>query len=125
MSSKSSKSKTKKVHTKEEDMEGHEPASVKKHLTMKYNMKELRKFTEFELWATENLEDLIPDESKRPIIEATELAGFSDDKKIKALQKMLKPGLRDEEKRDGFIEEYLERFQTLPLHLLEDLEDDE
>mmetsp|Transcript_14909 Transcript_14909/g.28945 ORF Transcript_14909/g.28945 Transcript_14909/m.28945 type:complete len:115 (+) Transcript_14909:382-726(+) len=109
------------VKTKEEDLEGHEDEQVEKHLTMRYNMRELRLFNEFEVWVNDWLEEHIPDETDRPVIEAGRMARLSEEKRIKSLKKVLDPYISDPMVRDEFIEEYLARFKELPLEVLDAL----
>ncbi|GBG34134.1 Hypothetical Protein FCC1311_103582 [Hondaea fermentalgiana] len=112
-------SESRHVQAREEDYEGHEDEQMEKHLTMKYNMRELRLFTEFETWVSEFLEEQVPDDSERPVIEAAKMVRLSEEKRAKALQKILQPHIPDEEVLDSFIEEYMDRFNDLPDDVLE------
>jgi len=108
------------VKLNEEQVKGHDNSRMKKHLTMKYNMKELRMFTDLEMWIGESLEELIPDDRKRPTLEVTSLAQKSEKDMIKFLRKELK-SLKPEEERDIFIEDLLRRFKKLPAGILEEM----
>mmetsp|Transcript_12232 Transcript_12232/g.21814 ORF Transcript_12232/g.21814 Transcript_12232/m.21814 type:complete len:115 (+) Transcript_12232:330-674(+) len=109
------------VKLNEDEVEGHEPKDMRKHLTMKYNMKDLRKFTDFEMWIMESLEDLIPDDKKRPVIECTKFKSLSTSKISSKLHKQLASGIKDKETRAEFIDEFLLRFNKLPKAILDSL----
>mmetsp|Transcript_12257 Transcript_12257/g.19922 ORF Transcript_12257/g.19922 Transcript_12257/m.19922 type:complete len:117 (-) Transcript_12257:65-415(-) len=110
-------SKDKQVEL-ENGVEVNDGGSMKRHLTMKYDVKQLRLFTNFETWAQEALEELIPDDSTRPIVEATSLAKITEAQRIETLQKLLGPHIGDEKARDYFIEQYVEKYRALPPDLL-------
>jgi len=111
----------KHVHTRPSEVAGHEEEGVKKHLTMKYNMKDLRKFTEFEMWVAEWIEEQIADERKRPLVEAQALANLDDGGKRNKLHEMLGNLVSDQSVLDGFIDEYIAKYKKLPKAVLKDL----
>mmetsp|Transcript_4605 Transcript_4605/g.14599 ORF Transcript_4605/g.14599 Transcript_4605/m.14599 type:complete len:115 (+) Transcript_4605:945-1289(+) len=107
------------VKLKDDDVEGHTD-TVRKHLTMRYNIKELRKLAEFESWIIESLEELIPDDDRRPVIELATVAKTSEAKMVKQLQKLLGSRVAEAD-RQHFIDEFVYRFNKLPRALIENL----
>jgi hypothetical protein len=107
------------VKIKEKDVQGHDDAGMKKHLTMKYDLKVLRQFNAFEEWVNESLEELVPE--KTPTVEPTSFCGMSEDKVRKHLKKTLVQVSAAD--RDSFIDEFCSRLFGLPPHLLEHMKE--
>jgi hypothetical protein len=108
------------VKIKEKDAEGHEKDGVKKHLTMKYDLKVLRQFNAFEDWINDSLEELAGD-GEAPTIEPTSFCGMSEDKVRKHLKKTLAAVAAAD--RDAFIDEFCSRLLSLPPDLLAHMKD--
>lgn len=104
------KSGLKHVQTQVDDIEEEDARLPTKHLTQKYDMKLLKKFTDFELWVQASLEELAGGETE---VETQQYISLSAKERAKKLKKLLAPLMTGKD-CDDFIEVYNEKISALP-----------